>query len=150
MIPPGSYSLGQIWHNKNYYQTDDGQQMPKFEALLARGPGPGDLLTACFTSKPNGLPESPACFLGPPRAGYCVGLLGPPMTKMSWVDFNSVKYRDQYYTDKWFRAGVLTLTGLSLTPAVLRNVLECLSGSDDLRTGHWKWIQATLHDLPST
>jgi hypothetical protein len=32
-----------------------------------------DVISAVFTSKPNGLREHPPCDHGPPRAGYFVG-----------------------------------------------------------------------------
>ncbi|CAB3847156.1 hypothetical protein LMG2828_01750 [Achromobacter piechaudii] len=150
MIPPNRYALGQIWRNERYYLSDDGQWKPKFEVVLAQSPDSDDVLTACFTSKPHGLTDAPACCIGPQRFGYYVGLLGKPMELESWVDFKSVDYRDPFETNKWFKGGFVKLSGLLLTNTVLRDVLECLKQSDDLKKRQSNWIHSTLGKLPRT
>ena len=52
--------VGQIWQDDCYYLDDQtGQCMRKFVLILAINAQTGDSVTVVFTSKSNGLPETP-------------------------------------------------------------------------------------------
>lgn len=136
---------GQIIQNDCYYLDDQGNCQRKYQLVLAAYQD--DLLTAVFTTKPNGLTDTPACSLGPPRAGYYVGRQARPLHQESWVEFSSVEPTDEYEVTSSQRTGVSTTLPLVLDASILRAILDCLLQSDDLLRLHAQWIRATIAGL---
>jgi hypothetical protein len=99
---------------------------------LALDPRSGDVVTAVFTSKPNGLVEQPACNLGPPRSGYFVGAPGGVLTLPTWVDFNSLQDLDAGDLTELQRRGRMSLLLQTLPVPLLCAVLRCVLQCDDL------------------
>lgn len=92
---PHLATAGQIWQDDCYYlDSQTGQCMRKFVLVLAVDTQSGDSVTVVFTSKSNGLPENPACYIGNPRSGYYLGLLGGLLNKPTWVDFSCLETLD--------------------------------------------------------
>lgn len=122
---------GQIWRDDCYYlDRSSGECMPKYILILATDRS-GDLVTAAFTSKSHGLPEDPACFHGPPRAGYFVGAPGSVLARPTWVDFSSLQDVDALDFDRWRSQGRVGLIPRALASALLCGVLRCLLGHQD-------------------
>lgn len=136
------YSLGQVWHNKQYYYKD-GVAQAKFEAVLAIGPDGSDLYTACLTSQPHGLTTDPACHLDLPRPGYYLNTLQDQMSKESWLDFNSLYTRDTYDTNKWVASKRWELACV-IDPVTLALALSCLTGFDGVPNRQMTWIKNGL------
>ncbi|HJV25332.1 MAG TPA: hypothetical protein VJ673_06580 [Aromatoleum sp.] len=123
---------GQIWQDDCYYlDQQTGECRRKFVVVLAVD-GCGDALTAVFTSKPNGLTENPACSLGPPRAGYFVGVPGGQFPKPTWVDFSSLEMLDVADLELHVATGRTRLLNQKVQPPTLCAILRCLLQSDDI------------------
>lgn len=126
-------AAGQIWRDDCYYlDRATGQCQRKYLLVLAVDPRSGDAVTAVFTSKANGLVESPACNLGPPRAGHFVGALGGVLQLPSWVDFNSLQDLEARDLDRLRHSGRLNLLAQGLPGPLLCAVLRCVQQSEDL------------------
>lgn len=124
---------GQMWRDDCYYlDRKTGECQRKYLLVLAVDPRSGDVVTAVFTSKPNGLMELPACNLGPPRAGHFVGAPGGVLTVPTWVDFNSLQDLDAGDLTKLQRGGRMRLLPQTLPEPLLCAVLRCVLQCDDL------------------
>lgn len=118
--------IGQIWRDDRYYLNQTtGEFKRKYLLVLATNVRSGDVLTAVFTSKPNGLTEVPVCSLGPPRAGYFVGIQGGVLTKPTWVDFSSINILDTYDFDLHVSHGRKFLTDSLISKETCCGVLRC-------------------------
>lgn len=125
--------VGQMWRDNCYYlDNNTGECQRKYLLVLAVDPRSGDVVTAVFTSKPNGLVEQPACNLGPPRAGHFVGAPGGVLTLPSWVDFNSLQDLDSGDLIKLQHGGRMSLLLQTLAVPLLCAVLRCVLQCDDL------------------
>jgi hypothetical protein len=139
--------VGQIWRDDCYYlDSETGECKRKFVLTLAVEPS-GDTLTAVFTSRPNGLPEEPACSHGPPRAGYFMGVLGQPLVKPTWVDFSSVETLDEMDLKIHLKDGRKTPVELSIGPDLLCLIIRCLIQSEDLTKRQIKLLGNMLAEL---
>lgn len=139
---------GQIWRDDCYYfDPDTGKCMRKYVLVLAVEANSGDCVTAVFTSKSHGLTENPACSLGPPRAGYFVGVPGDALTQPTWVDFSSVETLDSSDLAAHARAGRKTLTPLVLSNKVFCSVLRCALQCEDITLRESRWIGDTVAAL---
>ena len=124
---------GQIWRDDCYYlDRSTGECQRKYVLVLAVDSIGKDCVTAVFTSKPNGLAESPACSSGPPRAGYFVGVPGGVMNKPTWVEFSSVEMLDDTDLQRHINGNRKTLLMQRLEPPVFCGILRCALRSDDL------------------
>ena len=121
---------GQIWRDDCYY-LDGKTCKPKYFLIVAIA-ADGDLITLAFTSKSHGLPESPACFMGPPRAGYFVGAPGGVLTRPTWADFNNLQDVDATDFSLWQKQSRVNLIPRNLPLPTHCGVLRCLLGFDDL------------------
>jgi len=140
MAQPG-VAPGQIWQDDCYYlDRDTGACQRKYVLILAVAPGGSDSVTAVFTTKSHGLVEQPPCSLGPPRAGYYVGVPGGRLPQPSWVDFSSVQTFDHADLTRHVRSGRTRLLNQTLAPLVLCAVLRCVSQSPDITGRQAKWI----------
>lgn len=124
---------GQMWRDDCYYlDRKTGRCQRKYVVVLAVDSRSGDVVTAVFTSKPNGLVEQPACNLGPPRAGHFVGAPGGVFTLPTWVDFNSLQDLDAGDLTKLQHGGRMNLVPQTLPVPLLCAVLRCVLQCDDL------------------
>lgn len=138
---------GQIWQDDCYYlDRQTGECRRKFIVILAVD-SCGDALTAVFTSKPNGLTESPACSLGPPRAGYFMGVPGGQFQKPTWVDFSSLEMLDVADLKLHIATGRTRLLGQTVERLTLCAVLRCLLQSDDITGREARWLGDTVSAL---
>ena len=138
---------GQIWRDDCYYlDHTTGECMRKYFLVLADC-GSGDALTAVFTSKPNGLTETPACNLGPPRAGYFVGAPGGVLHVPTWVDFNSLAVLDAADLKTHITTSRTSLLKQTLPTETLCGVIRCLLQSDDITRRQAKWLFDTASQL---
>jgi hypothetical protein len=141
-------SVGQIWRDDCYYlDRNSGGCKRKYVLILATNHKSGDVLTAVFTSKPNGLTETPVCSLGPPRAGYFVGMLRGIFTKPTWVDFSSINTLDTHDLELHIRCGRKTLSVQLLPSNICCAVLRCASQSEDITNRQLSWIDDTIASL---
>lgn len=124
---------GQIWRDDCYYlDRKTGKCQRKYLLVLAVDPRSGDVVTAVFTSKANGLVEQPACNLGPPRSGYFVGAPGGVLTLPTWVDFNSLQDLDARDLTKLQHSGRMSQLPQTLPVPLFCAVLRCVLQCDDL------------------
>jgi len=139
---------GQIWLDSRYYLNEEtGEYMPKYLLILADRLDCADVISAVFTSKPNGLREHPACDHGPPRAGYFVGTPGAPLSLPTWVDFSSVRTHDELDVDSHVKGGRYKVVGQTLGNGVFCGLLRCICQSDDLTNRQRSWIQDIIAKL---
>lgn len=139
---------GQIWQDDCYYfDSTTGKCMRKYVLVLAVEPKSGDCVTAVFTSKPHGLKENPPCSLGPPRAGYFVGVPGGVLSQPTWVDFSSVTTLDSSDLAMHARSGRKKLPGFALPQPVFCAVLRCVLQSEDIALREACWIADTVAAL---
>ena len=138
-------SVGQIWRDDCYYlDRTSGECKRKYVLVLATNPSTGDVLTAVFTSKPNGLTEIPTCSLGSPRAGYFLGVLGGIFTMPTWVDFSSIDTLDTYDLELHVRSGRKKLSVQLFPNNICCAVLRCASQSEDITKCQLRWIDDTI------
>jgi hypothetical protein len=138
---------GQIWRDDCYYlDRSTGECKRKYFLVLGTN-GQSDALTAVFTSKPNGLTEHPACNLGPPRAGYFVGVPGGFLNVPTWVDFNSLNELDTQDLGRHVASGRSSLTLQTLPVEMFCGVLRCLLQSDDVTRRQAKWLADVVGKL---
>jgi hypothetical protein len=135
---------GQIWRDDCYYFDNViGECKRKFVLVLAVDSGSSDLVTAVFTSKSHGLVENPACFLGPPRAGYYVGIPGDNLPLQSWVEFSSVETLDCDDLAIHVKSGRKRLMNQSLSASLFCAVLRCVLQSPDITRRQSRWVGDT-------
>lgn len=138
----------QIWQDDCYYlDTATGKCMRKYVLVLAVEPKSGDSVTAVFTTKSHGLKENPPGSLGPPRAGYFVGVPGGVLSQPTWVDFSSVTTLDSSDLAMHARSGRKKLLGLALPLPVFCAVLRCVLQSEDIALREARWIADTVAAL---
>jgi hypothetical protein len=131
----------QIWQDDCYYlDTVTGECKRKYVLVLAVEMKSGDSVTAVFTTKSNGLPETPACFLGPPRAGYFCGIPGGNLGQESWVDFSSVVTLDNADLAAHVKANRTKLLAQTLAPETFCAVLRCVLRTNDITMRQARWI----------
>lgn len=119
--------VGQIWQDDCYYLDDQtGQCMRKFVLILAVNAQTGDSVTVVFTSKSNCLPETPTCYIGNPRSGYYLGVLGGLLNKPTWVDFNRLETLDCDDLKRHVQSGRKALINQTLNSNQLCKVLRCI------------------------
>lgn len=139
---------GQIWQDDCYYLDRlTGECKRKYRLVLAVAPKSGDCLTAVFTSKPNGLPDHPACQLGPPRAGFFVGVPGGKLNVETWVDFSSLQTLDLADIQGFVASGRALLLKQTLAAAQFCAVLRCVLQHDDLELRQARWVGDTAAAL---
>ena len=95
----------------------------------------------------HGLTEDPACSLGPPRAGYFVGIPGGVLTKSTWVDFSSVTTLDSGDLAAHVHSGRKTLTSLALSTKTFCAVLRCVLQCEDITLRESRWIADAVANL---
>jgi hypothetical protein len=135
---------GQIWRDDCYYfDPGNGKCMRKYVLVLAVEAKSGDRVTAVFTSKSHGLTENPACSLGPPRAGFFVGIPGGTLTQPTWVDFSSIITLDSSDLATHARAGRKSLIPLALPDKTFCAVLRCALQCEDITLRETRWIGNT-------
>lgn len=135
---------GQIWQDDCYYlDRKTGNCMRKYVLVLAVDDA-GDAVTAVFTSKPNGLTEVPACNLGPPRAGYFVGVPGGAFSQSTWVDFNSIEILDAYDLSLHVSTGRTRMIPQVLDTGKFCAVLRCALRSEDITNRQARLIGDTV------
>ena len=139
---------GQIWRDDCYYFDGvTGECKRKFVLVLAVDSSSGDLVTAVFTSKPHGLVQEPACSLGPPRAGYYIGVQGDALSLDSWVEFSSIDTLDVEDLAIHLRSGRKRLLTQTLPPTVFCAVLRCVLRSPDITRRQSRWAGDTAAAL---
>lgn len=139
---------GQVWKDDCYYfDPQTGECRRKYRLVLAVDSASGDCVTMVFTSRPNGLTEQPPCSLGPPRAGYFVGIPGGPLNKPTWVDFNNVQTLDSTDLKKHIATGRTMLTELKLAHDTFCAVLRCVLQCDDITLRQARWIADAAAEL---
>lgn len=138
---------GQIWRDECYYlDRQTGECKRKYVLVLALD-GSGDAITAVFTSKPNGLTETPSCSLGPPRAGYFVGTPGGVFSLPTWVDFSSIATLDAVDLATHVASGRTYKQTQTLPAALFCTVLRCALQSEDITGRQARWIGDTAAQL---
>ncbi|MDD5176659.1 MAG: hypothetical protein PHQ05_09585 [Sterolibacterium sp.] len=138
---------GQIWQDDCYYLDRlTGECKRKYVLVLAVD-GSGDAVTAVFTSKPHGLTETPACSLGPPRAGYFVGVPGGVFNQPTWVDFSSLDTLDGFDLATHVSSGRTRLLSQTLPAEIFCGVLRCVLQSEDITARQARWIGDTAAKL---
>jgi hypothetical protein len=138
---------GHIWRDNCYYlEPQTGACKPKYVLVLAVA-ADGDLVTAVLTSRPNGLTDTPACCLGPPRAGYYVGAPGGVLTRPTWTDFNSLQDVDKADFVRWCRQGRLSQIPRGLPASAFCGALRCLLGFDDLTKRQGRLLGSVIEGL---
>ena len=139
---------GEIWQDDcYYYDPKTGRCMRKYVLMLAIDARQGACVTAVLTSKSNGLPTDPACWQGNPRSGCYLGVPGGPLTKETWVDFNSIQTLDEDDLARHIAQARKTLLAVMLSRNVFCGVLRCLIGYDDLEQRHARLVADLIAEL---
>lgn len=148
-MPSVTVVPGQIWQDNCYYlDTNTGECMRKYVLILAVHATSGDSVTMVFTTKPNGLTENPACYIGNPRSGYFLGVLGGVLSEPTWVDFSSIKTLDNYDLDQHIQSKRKSLLQQSLTNAQICAVLRCvMQCEDDISIRQYRWLGDAIASL---
>ena len=142
------FKANTLWcDSRSYLDDETGEFKPKYVLILAVGLGAEDAISAVLTSRSNGLREAPACYPGPPRAGYYLGVPGAGLGKPTWVDFSSVSDEDAFDFKRKMASGRITQEQLVLPTQTFCGVLRCLSRSEDINKRQHKWLAETLATL---
>ena len=142
-------AVGQIWRDDCYYLSkSSGECQPKYVLILAVDEKFNDYITIVFTSIPNGLPDNPACYIGNPRSGYYLGILGGVLYKQTWVDFNNLETLDGSDLQKHINSGRKTLLAQRLSQDIFCAVLRCIMQmQDDITKQQWRLLGNTVANL---
>lgn len=122
-----------------------GAIQAKYLLVLAT-PAGDDVIARLLTSQPHGRPETPPCYHGLPYGGYFLGILGPPLTRKSWVDLRHLDDLDLAGGRAEQARGILSRVAV-LPTDVLCTVLECVAGADDTTRRQEKCLRDTLAAL---
>lgn len=139
-------AVGQIWRDDCYYlDKSSGECKRKYVLVLAVDPKTGDCVTVVFTSQPNGLPETPACFIGFPRSGFYLGILGGTFFKETWLDFNSLETLDSGDFSLHIKQDRKSLLQNKLDIPTFCAVLRCvMQMQDDITKQQWRLLGDTI------
>lgn len=138
---------GQIWRDDCYYfDINTEQYKRKFVLALSVIDG-GDILTAVFTSQPNGLTSDPVCSTGIPRAGFYIGNIPTLFHKETWVDFSSIQMLDIKDLKIHLEIGRKIDVRQPLGNELLCGVLRCVTKSEDITQRQMKYIYNTISNL---
>lgn len=141
-------SPGQIWQDNCYYLDANNHCQPKYVLILAVDPKSGDAVTVVFTSKPNGLPVSPACHIGLPRSGFYLGVPGGIFHKESWLDFNNLQTLDALDLAIHIKQSRKTLLNQQLSHTQFCQALRCISSmQEDITKYQWGLLRDTIERL---
>lgn len=144
--------IGQILQDDYYYLskfTNNCQR--KYVLILAVDNKSDDCVTVVFTSQPNGLPDSPVCFIGNPRSGYFLGILGGIFFKETWVDFDSLITLDNQDLRIHINTGRKTLLKETLSNTDFCGVLRCIMQmQNDISKLQWRLLGDVIAQLNCT
>lgn len=146
MSPP---AIGQIWQDDCYYLSKISNECQrKYVLVLAVDNKSDDCVTVVFTSQPNGLPDNPACYIGNPRSGYYLGILGGIFFKETWVDFNSLETLDNKDLHIHIGAGRKTLLKDTLSKTLFCGILRCIMQvQNDITKQQWRLMGDAVAQL---
>ena len=121
---------GDIYRHERFYRDrETGELKPKYILLLAPTAG-GDWVVRLLTSKSSMRSAVPPCDHRDPYPSYFLGVLGEPLTLVTWVDLRAMDDLDA--------ADFAALEGrrilrqmLTLDLRTLIEVLECVAGAPD-------------------
>ena len=148
-MPAVSLARGQIWQDNCYYlDSKTGECKPKYLLILAVDAKTKDAITVVFTSQPNGLPDHPACYIGNPRSGFYLGVLGGVFFKETWLDFNSLKTLDADDFALHIKQNRKSILSQTLTPNVFCAALRCIiQMQEDITKQQWRLLGDTIAQL---
>lgn len=146
-MPSINVKPGQVWQDDCYYLNAETQKCERKFWLVLAVNAEGDPYTVVFTSKAHGLAEHPACSLGPPRAGYYVGVLGKPLSMESWADFANFKLFDLADLKSHIAQGRTNASALKIAPPLLCQILRCLLQSPDITRKEERILADTVAKL---
>lgn len=136
---------GEIHRDSAFYLTAGGALKAKYLLVLA-APSHGDLVVRLLTSRPHGHPEQPPCFHGMPYAGYFLGIPGCELDRKTWVDLRPQDDLDPIAWCGRQEKGLLRHV-MSLHPATIARVIECVAGADDTTRRQEAVLRDVLADL---
>lgn len=144
-----SLATCQIWQDDCYYlNPQTGECMRKYLLVLAVDAKTQDAVTVVFTSQANGLPDHPACYIGHPRSGFYLGLLGGVLFKETWLDFNSLKTLDSDDFALHIKQSRKSLVSQTLPLAHFCAALRCIMQmQDDITKQQWRLLGDTVAAL---
>ncbi len=144
-----SLAAGQIWQDDCYYlNPQTGKCMRKYLLVLAVDAKTQDAVTLVFTSQPNGLPDHPVCYIGNPRSGFYLGVLGGVFIKETWLDFNSLKMLDTDDFVLHITQSRKTLLSQTLSSTTFCAALRCIMQmQDDITRQQWRLLGDTIAQL---
>ncbi len=137
---------GEIYRHAAFYPDPATGEIRSKYLLVLSTPAGDDVIARLLTSQPHGRPETPPCYHGLPYGGYFIGILGPPLTRKSWVDLRHLDDLDPADARAGQDRGVLSRVGV-LPTDVLRAVIECVAGADDTTRRQEKHLRDTLAAL---
>lgn len=148
-MPSASVAPGQIWQDDCYYlDKQSGECKRKYLLVLALDAKTQDLVTVVFTSQPNGLPDYLVCYIGNPRSGFYLGVLGGVFFKETWLDFNSLQTLDADDFALHIKQKRKSLLAQTLPASNFCAVLRCIMQmQDDITKQQWRLLGDTVAEL---
>lgn len=148
-MPATSVALGQIWQDNCYYlDQNTGECKRKYLLVFAVDAKTQDLVTVVFTSQPNGLSDHPVCYIGNPRSGFYLGILGGVFFKETWLDFNSLQTLDTGDFALHIKQNRKSLLPQTLPPSSFCAALRCIMQmQDDITKQQWRLLGDTVAQL---
>ena len=142
-------AIGQIWRDNCYYLSKFSNKcQPKYVLILAVDNRSDDCVTVVFTSQPNGLPDNPVCYIGNPRSGYYLGILGGIFLKETWVDFDNLETLDNNDLRIHIKTGRKILLKDTLSKEQLCGILRCIMQiQNDITKQQWRLLGDTIAQL---
>lgn len=135
----------QIWQDDCYYLDKNNCCQRKYMLVIAVDQNTGYATTIVFTSTPNGLPDNPICYIGYPRSGYYLGILGGVFFKETWADFSSLETLDLDDLALHIKQNRKTLLSQTLTSNNFCAVLRCIMQmQDDITKQQWRLLADTV------
>lgn len=139
---------GEIYgHDRFYRDAADGQFKRKFILILVVAKD-RDVVARLLTSRAHGRPESPPCFHGDPYPSYFLGVLGEPLSAISWVDLRGFDDLDADEFGVALKKGSADLV-TSIQGSVLAQVLDCTARAQDTTRRQETLIRDALANLKS-
>lgn len=138
------FKIKNVYHDPCYYLNQiTNEPMSKYFVVLSLAPCGGDAIICVFTSRPNGLTDSPECTMGPPRAGFYLGIPGGLLPKETWADFSSVEVIDIFDLKK----RQITNINQPLDDDTFCSLLRCIFQCEDIKHRDLRLIGDTIAQL---
>lgn len=119
--------MGQVYYHTKYCKKD-GRDHPKYMLIMALDHH--EILYRVLTTSSTGRVETPACCHDDPYPSFYVGVIGPPLTKRSWIDLQQTMDADRQDFENAVSASTINFV-LDIDTKLLLDIIDCTANAQD-------------------